>query len=198
MNILTEQLPTAVEIDGQDYPINTDFRDSLRVILAFEDTDLTGEEKSLILLENLYPAPWPDNLNKAVNQGIKFLNGGEIDAEEPEIKPRLYSFDKDSDFIFAAYKQTHNIDLADIEYLHWWKFLALFMDLGSETTFNQLIGLRKRLKSGRATKEERAAAKEIRDLIDLPEIDSRTVEEREAEAEFLRLVEEGRKKREEN
>ena len=196
MNILVDSLPTAVEINGQVFEIETDFRSCLNIILAFEDPELTNFEKQLILLENIYPVK-PSDLNGAIQQALKFLNGGKEEQEDVS-GPRVYSFDKDAQIIFAAFKQTHGIDLTELESLHWWKFLALFMDLGSETTFSNLVSLRKRLKTGKASKEERQAAREIGELVDLPEIDTRSLEDKETETEFLRLVEEGRKKHEKN
>jgi len=62
------------------------------------------------------------------------------------------------------------------------------MDLGSETSFCQLVGLRKRLKTGKASKEEREQALEMGDLIEVQEPDTRTPEEREREEEFMRLI----------
>lgn len=190
-NILTDELPEWVEIDGIEYPINADFRACLRVILAFEDSELTGVEKQAILLTNLYPEQ-PHDPGKAIELGVKFLNGGEEAESEGQSGPRVYSFAKDANYIFAAFQQTHNVDLETAE-MHWWKFLALFMDLGSETTFCQLVGLRKRVKTGRASKEERRAAREMGEVFEVPELDARTPEERNQEAEFLRLVQEGQK-----
>jgi hypothetical protein len=186
LNILTDDLPEAVLIDGQEYKINTDFRDCLRVILAFEDEELTGQEEQMIMLSNLYSEPIEDT-QAALEMGTKFLNGGKVGDEE-ETGPRLFSFEKDANLIFAAFRQTHNIDLENTEYMHWWKFMALFMDLGSETTFCNLVGLRKRIKNGTASKEERAAVQEMGDLFDIPELDTRTPEERAQEAEFMRMI----------
>ena len=182
-------MPTAVEIDGREYSINSDYRNCLRAILAFEDDELVTQEKQFVMLRLLYPE-MPENIEKATYQAIKFLNGGIIEENEESIPaaPRIYSFGKDANLIFAAFKQTHGIDLAEIEYLHWWKFMALFMDLGSDTAFCNLVGLRKRLKTGKATREERQAAIEIGDLFDIPDVDTRTLEEKEQEAEFLRMV----------
>jgi hypothetical protein len=156
------------------------------VILAFEDDQLTGYEKQMIMLENLYPQPIED-VQAALEMGMKFLDGGKV-GEDEDSGPRLFSFEKDANLIFAAFRQTHGIDLQNIEYLHWWSFLALFMDLGADTAFCNLVGLRKRVKSGKATKEERETAREMGDMFDVPEIDDRTLEEKEKEAEFLRLV----------
>lgn len=195
MNLLVEELPVAVEIDGREYPINTDFRRCLLAIIAFEDTTLTHFERRAILLANLYPK-MPHDAVQAIQMAVKFLDGGKSSdsGEESASGPRLYSFSKDSDLIFSAFKQTHGIDLIDTEYLHWWKFLALFSDLGSETAFCNLVALRKRVKTGKASKEERQAAHEMGDRFDVPELDMRTLEEREKEAEFLNLFR-GRHKR---
>lgn len=117
MNILVEQLPSAIEIDGQEWPINTDFRACLRVIMAFEDVELTTQEKQVVLLENLYPS-LPSNVPEAFRLGIKFLNNGEeVEEATSEINPalRLYSFSQDANFIFSAFRQTHGIDLETAE-----------------------------------------------------------------------------------
>lgn len=192
MNILTEALPDTVEIDGMEYPINTDYRAALRVILAFEDGALTDYERQVILLTNLYPDV-PPNLSVALEKARLFLNGGDMLGADQSPSPRVYSFSRDANLIFAAFRQTHGIDLQQAR-LHWWEFLALFLDLGQDTTFCQLVGLRKRIKTGKATKEERAAAREMGALIDIPEIDTRTLEEKELAQMFLALVAEGGKK----
>lgn len=156
--------------------------------MAFEDNELTPQEKQIILLANLY-RKLPNNTEYAMVKAHEFLNGGETKKSDDsqEMPQRYYSFSKDANFIFAAFKQTHGVDLNQ-ENLHWWKFLALFMDLGADTTFCNLVSLRKRIKTGKATKEERAAAREMGDLIEVPDIDTRTLEEKELEQEFLKKV----------
>lgn len=173
-------------IGGTEYPINTDFRACIRIMLAYEDLELTEYEKQLVMLSVLYPTK-PTDGTEALRQGMKFLNGGEEGDGDGEFHPRLYSFSKDANFIFAAFRQTHGIDLETAQ-LHWWKFLALFMDLGADTTFCNLISLRKRLQDGKASKEERDTAREMGDMFDIPQPDTRTQEEKDQEAEFLRLV----------
>ena len=194
MNILTDAPPETVEINTTEYRLNTDFRACLKIIMAFEDNELTPQEKQLILLGNLYSVV-PNDLEAALDCANWFLNGGKTNATNTdEESPRVYSFAKDGNFIYAAFRQTHGIDLATAN-LHWWTFLALFMDLGQDTTFCQLTALRKRLKTGKASKEERAAAREMGDIIDLPDIDNRTLDEKELESEFLRKVRELEEKR---
>lgn len=189
MNLLIDTLPSALTIGNTEYGINSDFRSCLRIMLAYEDDDLTPQEKQIILLSNFY-REIPTDTVEAFREANRFLNGGK-DSEEEDKQPRLFSWSHDQNFIYAAFRQTHGIDLTTAS-LHWWQFLALFMDLGSETTFCQLVSLRKRVKSGKATKEERATAREMGAMFEVPEADTRTLDEKleeaRAEAEFQRLI----------
>jgi hypothetical protein len=189
MNILVEELPESLEVDGKSYRINSDFRACLLIMMAFEDNELTMQEKQYILLNNLFAKEMPSNLEGAIQAALQFLNGksGSDGETEERTSPRLYSLSHDANFIYAAFKQTHGIDL-QTDKLHWWKFLALFMDLGSETTFCSLVSLRKRIKTGKATKEEKAAAREMGEMFIVPELDTRTLEEKELERKFLEAI----------
>ena len=189
MNILTDVLPESIDISGKIYQINADFRTCLKVCMAQEDETLTNFEKSQIVLSLLYPV-CPADVQTALEKASWFLNSGETAKESTGYVPRLYSFSKDANLIFAAFRQTHGIDLQKAD-LHWWEFLALFMDLGADTTFCNIVSLRKRVKTGKATKEETQAAREMGETFDIPEPDTRTLDEKEQEAEFMRLVTQG-------
>ena len=200
MNILTDRLPTAIRVNSRIYEVNSDFRDCLRIILAFEDNELTASEKSVIVLDSLYQErPADEDLREALRQGVRFLNGGDDESSDQDISDglRLFSFAKDARFIFAAFQQTHGIDLQNTQYLHWWQFMTLFMDLGADTLFCNLVGLRKRVKTGKASKEERKVAREMGEVFSVPEIDTRTLDEKEREREFMRLIEEARQAKKE-
>ncbi len=195
MNILVEQFPTTVSINGKQVEVNSDFRSCLKIILAFEDNELTPQEKQMILFNNMY-GELPDDLREAAVQAVKFLNGGK-DKEEGEDEapgPTLYSFSKDASFIFSAMKQTHGIELDKAE-LHWWKFLALFMDLGPETTFSNLVGLRSRLADGTASKDDRKLARKMGSMVEVQQADDRTLEEKEAADKFFAAVEKAQQAR---
>lgn len=182
MNLLIDELPDSVEIDGKEYLLNTDFRASLNVIFAYEDINLTDHEKQTILLLNLYPVI-PENIELAFEQAFKFIDGGELPKKGP-LKPRVYSWSKDSNMIYSAFKQTHGVDLTT-EKMHWWKFLALFMDLGAETAFSSVVNLRSRVKSGKASKEEKAAARDMGELFEVPELEVKSLEDLEKRSVFM-------------
>lgn len=151
--------------------------------MSFEDSSLTPYEKQFILLSNLYRKT-PPNIKEALIQGMRFLNGSLEETDGGEYHPKVYSFIKDANLIFAAFRQTHGIDLESAD-MHWWKFMALFMDLGSETAFCNLVSLRSRVKTGKATKEERKMASDMGSMFEVPEVDTRTLDEKIAEANFM-------------
>lgn len=189
MNILTGQLPEAVEIDGIPVRIETDFRVCLTVILAFEDQALTDIEKQSVMLDLMYPEP-PENLIEAARLAVKFLNCG----DDPQLEGnaaddgigRLYSFEQDAKYIYSAIKQSHGIDLESVEYLHWWKFCYLFLDIQEDCFFNRLIHLRRQKKLGKLSKEEKELYIRIQSIVDLPEV--LTAEEQSVADEFMRQL----------
>lgn len=164
-NLLISKLPTSVVIDGAEVKINTDFRICLKIILAFEDEELTNSEKCYILLHNLYGDSIPTNTNEAINQGIIFLNCGEICDNTPENSPRLYSFEKDSRYIYSALKLDLNVNLDNG--LHWWDFVNYFMVINEKSFFARMIYLRAQKAKGKLTKEELQYWNEHKDILDL-------------------------------
>lgn len=168
MNIILEQLPQAVMIDGAAVTINTDFRICLKIIQALEDDNLMEHEKLTVLMALLYPEP-PENTALALSQGLKFLNLGKDGDADKLNQPLVYSLEKDSSYIYTAFKSSYNIDLNDVEYLHWWKFRSLFADLGKDCFFNTLVSLRSRQQSGKLTDSEKDFVRRNADLISLTE-----------------------------
>lgn len=168
MNVLTDSFPTKIKIKDKIYKINSDFRNCIKIIQAFEDEELYDEEKYLILIKRLYVNEIPaENLEEAIIKGIKFLDLGEESENNEENIKRLYSFSKDNTYIYTGIRQSHNIDLNSIEYLHWWNFVYLFLDIGQDCMFNQLIYYRQRKNEGKLTKDEKKVYVSMRKILDL-------------------------------
>lgn len=180
MNALLNKFPTKIRIDDTDYEINTDYRNCLKIILAFEDDELTIEEQYFIMLNLLYKE-MPENIELAIEKAILFLNCGE-EYEVSESK-RTYSFNKDSKYIYSAMNQTHNIDLESIEYLHWWKFVFLFMDVDKDCTFSYITSLRYKKNNGKLDNYDKKIWVEMREIVDL----DYSCEDEE-ESEFMKLL----------
>ena len=67
MNILIDELPDQVMIDGKLYDLDTDFRTAIRIIQDFEDDDLTTYEKNYLMIRRLFPVV-PDNTEESLRQ----------------------------------------------------------------------------------------------------------------------------------
>lgn len=181
MNTLLNRFPTKIRVDNIDYEINTDYRNCLKIILAFEDEELTLEEQYYIMINLLYKEV-PNNMEIAIEKAILFLNCGEKHDDISDFKKRVYSFNKDAKYIYSAVNQTHNIDLESIEYLHWWKFVFLFMDVNKDCTFSYITSLRNKKNKGKLDKYDKKVWIEMREIVDLD-----YSPEDEEESEFMKL-----------
>lgn len=184
MNVLTDKFPTKINVNNKVLRINSDFRNCIKIIEAFEDDELFDEEKYLILIKRLYiDEVKEEDLEQAIIKGIKFLDLGEENENNEENVKRLYSFSKDDSYIYTGIRQSHNIDLNSIEYLHWWNFVYLFLDIGQDCMFNQLVYYRKRKNEGKLTKDEKKVYISMIKILDLD-----YEEENEEDDEFMRQL----------
>lgn len=185
MNVLTDKFPTKIKVNDKILRINSDFRNCIKIIQAFEDEDLFDEEKYLILIKRLYVDEVEENdFEEALIKGIKFLDLGEENKKNSNTSKRLYSFIKDDSYIYTGIRQSHNIDLNSIEYLHWWNFVYLFLDIGQDCMFNQLIYYRQRKNEGKLTKDERKVYLSMRKILDLDYVE----DDEEEDDEFMQKL----------
>jgi len=195
-DFLIEQFPEAIEINGDIYDINTDFRVGLQIMADFESSEFDKDECAYLMLKRLYKDlpedREPEFYQIALQKAIKFLNVGDEDPPSTEGKPRLYSFSQDAKLIYAAFNQTHGIDLQKAQ-MHWWRFVSLFSDLGADTAFCNLVSLRKRYYDGKTTDYEREYIAEYGREFFLTDHTEQELDE--SEIEFIKLLPEEDQKR---
>lgn len=192
MNILLDPLPETVTIGGTDWPIETDFRTSILFELLIQDDTLADEEIIANAL-NLYFGSIPPNIVEAAEQIIWFYSCGkpskkkklyrvekpaeqDDDTEDEDEGPladadsgeRVYSFEHDAPYIYAAFMEQYGIDLVDIPYLHWWKFRALFQSLNDNTHFSKIMGYRGMEITDKMSKEQKRYYRKMKKLYELP------------------------------
>ena len=141
-------LPTALEVGGRTWDIATDFRDILRILTAFEDPDLTEEERATILLYNLYVdlEEMPrECLQEAFDKAIEFIDAGHNDDKDG---PRTMDWEQDAPLIFPAVNRAAGFEVRSCAYLHWWTFVGLFMEI-RDTTYATVLGLRQKKARGK-------------------------------------------------
>ena len=136
MNVLTDTLPSTVNIGGKEYPINTDFRAGITFELL-----MTAQEESIAkLLEPYFSKRIPEDFIGALHAVELFYCCGELPQkkENPKKEKIAYSFDVDGAAILADFWRYYNIDLSQ-EGLHWWTFRALLYGLPEKSEFKQRI-----------------------------------------------------------
>lgn len=172
MNILIDLLPIKVEIDSKEYDINSNFRTSLLFSLLMEDNDI-GEEQKIIQALNLYYPIIPGNVNEAINKIIWFYKCGKEDkktSSSGNSTDKVLDYNVDADYIYSAFMSQYRIDLQDIEYLHWWKFKALFDSLDENNRLSKIIQYRSMDLSKIKDKEQKKFYKNMKKLYNIDTI----------------------------
>lgn len=141
-------LPRAVEFGGREWAINTDYRDVLNILEAFEDPNLTDEEKAFVCLYCLYEdfgeIPREDAA-AAYEAAIGFIDHG---SGEQQDGPRSMDWAQDAPLIFPAVNRAAGFEVRSVEYMHWWTFVGLFMEI-RESVFSTVLNLRQKKNRGK-------------------------------------------------
>lgn len=166
-NLLVDILPETVEIDGIEYEINSNFRNSILFECMINDNSLSEEEKVRATLDLYYPII-PKNINEAVNKAIWFYSCDKKPRQGKgkgkSKKKQIYSFEQDADFIYSAFMHDYKINLNSIDYLHWWEFKALFKSLNETNEIVKIMGYRATDLSKIKDKEQKAFYKQMQEL----------------------------------
>lgn len=196
--------PEQVEVDGKLYKINSDFRTSIQFEILMQKKELTEKQKEfaneLCLLDKemdretaellakykdgleLYYPEIPNDINEAINAMLWFYECGKENIDKKKSKKsgsgkKIYSYNYDADYIYAAFFEQYHIDLAEQE-LHWWKFSALFSALSEDCMISKIITYRVIDTKG-MEKEQKAFYNRMKRLYQLPEDISEEERERQ-------------------
>lgn len=184
METMIYDLPRSVEFGGRAWEIATDFRDILRILLAFEDPDLSDAEKVMLCLYNLYvdveEIP-QEQLQAAYDAAIAFIDhGGSGDGG-----PRTMDWTQDAPLIFPAVNRAAGFEVRSVEYMHWWTFMGYFMEI-KDTTYATVLGIRS--KKGRGKKLEKWEKDYWNENRKVCELRARYTEEELRERERLKRI----------
>jgi len=149
LNILIDDIecPDQTVVNGERYEIRTNFRTSILFELMMQDDRLDARTRVWKGL-NLYFPVIPGDLSAAVDAALWFYRCGREETAlqkrmaERKGKKQIYSFDYDAGRIYAAFLLAYNIDLQDIDYMHWWRFRFLFDSLPKDCEFMRAMEYR--------------------------------------------------------
>ena len=145
--------PETVNVGGEDVTVNADFRVALKILKLYGDPNVSGIWKSKKLLEWFYPE-LPLDLAGAVDALMAFMSPPTEDTNDPMRKyvnerraakktdSPTFCFEFDAKEIFSSFMQDYGIDLTEIGFMHWYRFLMLLQTLSRYSPLNRKIELR--------------------------------------------------------
>lgn len=181
--MINYELPKEITIDNVAYRINKDgdYRMVLDVISVLNDKDLSEEEKGFCALNIFYDFHIPDNMQKAIDEMMIFVNCGEIEKKE-STKPPIMSWEQDFPLLVAPINKALGFEIRSVPYLHWWTFVSGYMEIG-ECSFSNIINIRSKKQKGvKLDKWEQEFYNENRSKVDL------NVKLEKAEEDFLNEI----------
>lgn len=171
LNIIIDELPTSVSVDGDDYYINTDFRIGVMFEQLMLDNSVKKEDKLLSALQMYFGEDIPPDIDGAVNAILWFYQCGEDDfgVKRPKRPPekKIFDYDFDAPYLYSAFLEQYGIDLQD-DSLHWWKFRALFRSLHDDTKFEKIMSYRATQITKSMTQSQKDFYTEMKRLYALP------------------------------
>lgn len=163
-------LPSHIDVAGESFLIKTDFR----LWLDF-DKKISSKDCRLVdllyLLDDCYDSAicfeWlfehPMDFCNALMQF--YSNPNKTPKKSDTGAEKVLDYIEDGEYIYSSFLQAYNIDLVDVEELHWHKFKALLLGLPDNTKIKEIMSMRGWKKSNKTYEEQ---AKENKKAWELP------------------------------
>ena len=187
-NILTDGMPDTIFVDGVPFEIYTDYRTWIKVGYLLDELSMLSDSQEqyekFAEICNLAIKKFPEQniFSDAVIQALANFYAGfphetnavtEKQKENQKEKPKKPSFDfvYDAGYIYCSFMSFYHIDLYDVDYMHWWKFLTLFEGLmmSDQTSVNFVVGTRQQKINPKMSKEEKSRIQKLQKEFALPE-----------------------------
>lgn len=177
------RLPQSLKLTETEWEIRTDFRDILVIMQAFNDPELTPDEKYEVMLKILYrdfDRLQLDAYPEAINLALWFLDCGQ-GGEEDKPPVKVMDWEQDESLVFPAINKVAGREVRTAQYMHWWTFMGYFMEI-DEGTFSTVLGIRQKIAKGK--KLEKWEQEFYQNNKKLCEIKRRYTEEEQAEIDY--------------
>ena len=145
------QLPQTLNVCNKPYAIRSDFRDILRIISAYNDKDLSDQEKVFVCLNRIYKdldSMPKDNTTyaEAFKAATEFMEC-RLSSDKPS--PKVVNWEKDEQLIFPAINKVAGMEVRAVPYLHWWTFLGYFQSIDREDLWGFVLTIRQKKATGK-------------------------------------------------
>ena len=182
INLLLDNIDEVVK-DRIKINFDTNFRIGIAFEIMMQNPKYSIQAKTYQALKLFYPEINKiKDIKKAIDDIIWFYSCGKSEEKTSQKNRKgknkqIYSYEFDNDLIYSAFKNQYNVDLEEIEYLHWWKFKAMFNGLKSDNRIVEIMGYRAMELSKIKDKDMKKHYKQLQEEYKLP--DMRSEEEKE-------------------
>lgn len=159
-NILLEQAPSSVTVDGACVPLNASHRTGIQVMRLTDDPAVSDEDKARTLLFLYYgtassqsgllelPEAVAEHPESAIETALGFFNLFEprppvAESARASAGTRVFDWNWDAGRVIADFQREYGLDLTDRTLrMHWWRFWSLFRNLSESSLTMDAISVR--------------------------------------------------------
>lgn len=184
MSMLGSCLPSSVIVGGKRVKINTTHTCHIRIAQAIADPRIDDTQVLYSIVANCFGTLPANNsmliemFNAAIAFHMRMPSADDIPKtprKHAREKTRNFDWEDDAMRIAADFQHYYNIDVFDTKHpLHWWRFMALFEGLPSDSQTIMTIGIRSTNPDDLPTREERKLMRQKKKAVALR---PRTIEE---------------------
>lgn len=182
MSILTQKPQSSIMINDTEIGIETDFRFFIDYEIEMYHSENVFETV-VKFLTKFYKGKLPKNIDLALDMFNEFYLGGKNNSKKSRgggSGEKAYYYDFDAEYIYSAMLDQYKIDIQTIEYLHWWKFLAMFKSLKADCKISEIMGYRIIKIDSKMSKEQKSFYNKMKDLYAPPKSDADIKHDNEA------------------
>jgi len=142
------ELPEYVCIDKKKYLINTNFKNIINILAAFENDNLNEFQKMEILIKNFYTVEFinkiPVSVEKAVEKAFSFISQNKTVKKNKYVTiDSVIDWEEDEQYIFDAITSFCKYDIRTAK-THYYTFLSYLKNI-QNTEFNKILQIRQKL-----------------------------------------------------
>ena len=187
-------LPQTLNVCNRSYEIRSDYRNVLRIIAAYNDKDLSDQEKVFVCLRRIYKdldsiPKDKDTYAAAFKAATEFMEC-RLSSDKPS--PKVVNWEKDEQLIFPAINKVAGMEVRAVSFMHWWTFLGYFQAIDREDLWGVVLTIRQKKAMGKKLeKHESEFLAANRDLCSMDFAAERQSPEDQMRAIYESLLKEG-------
>lgn len=183
--------PEYIEVNGNEYKIDTDYRVGLACLKVANDTTISDTERFYAILCLLLgtDVKQEDEIEAFKKCAIYLRCGKEINPTNDEID---VDYEQDSGYINASFRSCYQIDIKN-ENMHWWEYNDLIAGFGEKEVMTRIREIRNRKLSDCADEKERQELIKQKEMFGLKKnvVVETTEENKEIDDIFNNLLKKG-------